>query len=221
MNRLFGKKSKEPKPTLEDVSSRIGARSDAVDARLAKLDGELMKLKQQIQNSSGMAQQRFKQRAVQILQQKRQYQSQQDGILNQQFSIDQLQFTTESMKDTRIQVAALKDANKALKKELTKMNIDKIEDMQEELTDLYAESQEIQEIMGRAYEVPEDIDEDEMMGELEALDFDTVKGSEADYLSEALAMPTQKLPEAENKPVDAGKQETKTDPYSTEAQLGL
>ncbi|CCW64753.1 unnamed protein product [Phytomonas sp. EM1] len=225
MNRLFGKKSKEPKPTLEDASSRIGARSEAVDSRLAKLDAELMKLKQQIQHSSGMTQQRLKQRAVQILQQKRQYQSQQDGIMKQQFNIDQLQFTTETMKDTKIQIAALKDANKTLKKELKKINIDKVENMQDDLADLYVESQEIQEIMGRAYEVPDEVDEDEMLGELEALDFDTVKESEADYLSDALAMPTQKLPEkvpaTGNNPVDNDKQETKTDPYSLEAQLGL
>lgn len=226
MNRLFGKSNNTPKPTLEDASGRISNRSDVVDARVAKIDAELMKLKEQIQRSRGMAQQRYKQRALQLLQQKRMYQGQQDMMMQQQFNVDQLQFTTETMKDTQIQVDALKGANKALKKEMKKLNIDKVDQMQDELADLYMDTQEIQEIMGRAYDVPEDIDEDEMLGELDALDFDMEKEKDADYLADALAMPGAKLPDLPNNTtkVDAGGQaenNNTADPYSLEAQLGL
>ncbi|KAG5467173.1 hypothetical protein CUR178_00814 [Leishmania enriettii] len=224
MNRLFGKANNAPKPTLEDASNRISNRSDVVDARISKIDAELVKVKELIQRSRGMTQNRYKQRAVQLLQQKRMYQNQQDMMMQQQFNVDQLQFTTETVKDTHVQVSAMKQANKELRKGMKKLNLDKVEEMQDELTDLYMDTQEIQEIMGRAYEVPEDIDEDEMLGELDALDFDMEKEKDADYLADALAMPGTKLPDVptDNK-VDAGGQnESNTvDPYSLEAQLGL
>ncbi|CAD2214629.1 charged multivesicular body protein 5 [Angomonas deanei] len=220
MNRLFGKGNKEPKPTLDDAGNRIQGRSDVVDARVAKIDDELAKLKVQIQRSRGMAQQRYKQRAVQLLQQKRMYQNQQDVMMQQQFNMDQLQFTTEMVKDTHVQVAAMKDANKQLKKDFKKLNIDKIDAMQDELADLYMDTQEVQEIMGRAYDIPDDIDEDEMLGELDALDFDMEKTGEADYLNDALAMPNQKMPELQGQ-TQTTTGESESNPYSLEQQLGL
>ncbi|KAG5492478.1 hypothetical protein JKF63_01056 [Porcisia hertigi] len=224
MNRLFGKANKEPKPTLEDASKRLSGRSDVVDARVVKIDAELKKLKEQIQRTRGITQSRYKQRAVQLLQQKRMYQGQQDMMMQQQFNMDQLQFTTEAMKDTHVQIGAMKQANKELRKDMKKLNIDKVEELQDELADLYMDTQEIQEIMGRAYDVPEDIDEDEMLGELDALDFEAEKENDTDYLAEALAMPGAKLPEAPmGDKVDAGgqKESNTADPYSLEAQLGL
>lgn len=224
MNRLFGKGGKEPKPTLSDASGRIESRNDAVDARVARIDAELMKTKEQIQRTRGPAQQRYKQRAIQLLQQKRQYQNQQDMMMQQQFNVDQLQFTTETMKDTHIQVEAMKAANKTLKKDLKKINPDKVDKLQDDLADLYADTQEIQEIMGRGYEVPDDIDEDELLGELEALDFNMEADQDADYLADALAMPGTKISELPNNNtntnVDAGGQ-MEQNPQSLEAQLGL
>ncbi|KAG5466643.1 hypothetical protein LSCM1_00812 [Leishmania martiniquensis] len=224
MNRLFGKANSTPKPTLEDASNRINSRTDVVDARISKIDTELMKLKEQIQRSRGMTQSRYKQRAVQLLQQKRMYQNQQDMMMQQQFNVDQLQFTTEAVKDTHVQVNAMKQANKELRKGMKKLNINKVDELQDELADLYMDTQEIQEIMGRAYDVPEDIDEDEMLGELDALDFDMEKEKDADYLADALAMPGTKLPDVPTgDKVDAGgqKESNAVDPYSLEAQLGL
>eukprot|EP00796_Vickermania_ingenoplastis_P005603 gene5603-4025_t len=185
MNRLFGKQSKESKPTLDDASQRVDERVKSVDGRIAKIDAELRKLKEQIQRSSGSTQQRYKQRAMQLLQQKRSYEKQQDTMMAQQFNVDQLKFTVDTMKDTQTQVTAMKGAHKSLKKDLSKFNIDKIENLQEDLAELYYDTQEIQEIMGRAYDVPDDIDETEMLAELDTLD-DAGIDLDSDYLSAPL-----------------------------------
>ncbi|KAH9597439.1 Snf7 family [Trypanosoma melophagium] len=221
MNRLFGKQKTTPKPTLEDAGVRLNARSEAVDARVAKIDAELVKLKDCIMKTRGMTQQRYKQRALQLLQQKRMYQNQQDAMMQQQFNMDQLQFTTESVKDTKVQLDAMKEANKTLKHQFKKLKISDVDKLQDELRDLYEDTQEIQEIMGRAYDVPEDIDEDEMMGELDALAFDMGKESDTSYLADALATPGAKLPELPESENKQQEQEGATDPYSLEAQLGL
>ncbi|RNF26809.1 SNF-7-like protein [Trypanosoma conorhini] len=224
MNRLFGKKKDTPKPTLEDASVRLNTRSEAVDARVGKIDAELTKLKECILKTRGATQQRYKQRAVQLLQQKRLYQNQQDTMMQQQFNMDQLQFTTESVKDTKVQLDALKDATKSLKREFKRVDLSKIENLQDELRDIYEDTQEVQEILGRAYDVPEDIDEDEMMGELDAIACDMEAETDSSYLAAALARPGTKLPElpgTEKPQAEEEEKKEKVDPYSLEAQLGL
>lgn len=41
--------------------------------------------------------------------------------------------------------------------------------MQDEMTDLMDVSNEIQETLGRSYNIPDDVDEEELMGGMEAL----------------------------------------------------
>jgi charged multivesicular body protein 5 len=222
MNRLFGKKKAEaPAPTLGDASKRLDDRGGTIDGRIKKLDEELLKLKDQIQRTRGPAQDRFKQRALQLLQQKKQYEAHRDQVYKQQFAIDQLQFTKETMKDTALQVNAMKEATKELKAEFKNFDLGKVEDMQDELEDLYAETQEIQEVLGRAYGVPDEVDEDELNAELNALAFDMEKQSDASYLDQALSTPSASLPRvaAPAQPV-ASLGET-TNPHSLEAQLGI
>lgn len=222
MKRLFGQKKEEaPKPTLDDANTRLTNRGDAIDTKCQKIDEELVKLKTLIQNSRGAAQQRHKQRAMQLLQQKKMYQGQRDMIYQQQTNIDQLQFTSEMMKDTHLQVSALRDASKDLKKQFKNFKIEDVEKMQDELRDLYEETQEIQEVMGRAYDVPEEVDEDEMMAELDSLAFDMEKEKDASYLDEALSAPTTRLPQITSQPIASNLPEVTTDPMSLEAQLGL
>merc|ERR1719499_106978 len=82
--------------------------------------------------------------------------------------------------------AGLKD----MKKEYKKVNIDKIEDMQDDLEDMMEQANEIQEVMGRSYGVP-DIDEDDLEAELEALGDELGMDEDADFLNEAASVPTE------------------------------
>lgn len=58
---------------------------------------------------------------------------------------------------------------KTLKKQYGKIDIDKIERLNDEMADLMEVGNEIQESLGRGYDVPEDVDEAELDAELEAL----------------------------------------------------
>merc|ERR1712216_1074315 len=49
-------------------------------------------------------------------------------------------------------------------------DVDKIDALNDEMADLMDQSKEIQDVLGRSYDVPEDIDEEELMGELDALE---------------------------------------------------
>ncbi|KAK8552712.1 hypothetical protein V6N13_121098 [Hibiscus sabdariffa] len=197
MKRVFGvKKDKEPPPSIQDASDRIGKRGDTVDEKLKKLDAELSRYKEQIKKTRpGPAQEALKARAMRVLKQKRMYEGQRDMLYNQTFNLDQVAFASEGLKDAQQTMSALKSANKELKGMMKTVKIQDIDNLQDEMMDMMDMSNEIQETLGRSYNVPDDIDEDELMGELDAL--------EADMGTEADGVPSYLQPDKEEPDLDA------------------
>lgn len=174
MHRIFGvKKQKDPPPSVQDASDRINKRGDTVDEKIKKLDAELARYKEQIKKTRpGPAQEAVKARAMRVLKQKRMYEGQRDMLYNQTFNLDQVTFAAEGIKDAQQTMSALKAANQDLKGMMKTVKIQEIDNLQDEMMDLMDMSNEIQETLGRSYNVPDDIDEDDLMGELDALELD-------------------------------------------------
>jgi len=172
MNRLFGKsKPKVPAPTLDDASKSMDSRGSTIDDKVKKLDDELLRYKQQLSRMKpGPAKQQLQQRALRVLQQKKMYGKQRDVLYSQQFNIDQAKFAGESIKDNITTVAAMKDAQKSMKVDMKKMKIDQIEDLHDDMSDMLEDADEVNEIMGRAYGVPDELDETDLMDELNAME---------------------------------------------------
>jgi charged multivesicular body protein 5 len=238
MRRLFGradKPSSEPAaaaaaPTLEDAGARLQRRTDTIDQRIKKIDDDLLALRKQILSTRGSTQERLKQRAMQLLKQKKMYEQQQDSVMQQQFHVEQMAFTRETMMETKMQLDAMSDAAKVMQREFKKFSVDEVEKMHEQLRDLYEQQQEIQEIMGHSYDVTVEVDEDDLNEQLNALAFDMEKQKDASYLDEALAMPASGLPATRstvpNAPMPAlparpANATVETNPERLEAQLGL
>merc|ERR1712111_300385 len=154
MNRLFGTgKKKEPPPNLNDCIANVDSRAESVDKKVQRIDGELKKLKEQMSKMrEGPAKNSVKQKALRLLRQKKQYESQSDNLRNQAFNMEQTNMATQT----------LKDAN------------------------------EVQEVMGRAYGMPE-IDEDDLEAELDALGDDFALDDDTSYLDEANKAPDAPL----------------------------
>ncbi|KAF8098837.1 hypothetical protein N665_0257s0047 [Sinapis alba] len=182
MRRVFGaKKNTEPPPSIQDASDRINKRGDTVEEKIKKLDVELCKYREQIQKTRpGPAQQALKARAMRLLKQKKMYEGQRDMLYNQTFNLDQVSFAAEGLKDAQQTMTALKSANKELKGMMKTVQIQDIDNLQDEMMDLMDVSSEIQETLGRSYNVPDGLDEDDLMGELEALEADMGDETEAD-----------------------------------------
>lgn len=162
-----------PPPTVEEATDRINKRGDSVDEKIKKLDAELVKYREQIKRTRpGPAQEAVKARAMRILKQKKMYEGQRDTLYNQTFNLDQVAFATEGIKDAQQTMNAMKAANKDLKGTLKTLKIEDVDKMQDDMMDLMDISNEIQESLGRSYSVPDDIDEDELLGELDALEAD-------------------------------------------------
>tara|TARA_B110000977_G_scaffold4297_1_gene6008 strand:+ start:3857 stop:4441 length:585 start_codon:yes stop_codon:yes gene_type:complete len=113
-----------------------------------------------------------KRRALQVLKQKRLYEGQREQLYNQQFNLEQVSFAAQSAKDTAVQVSAMQVSAKELKKQFKTpaFDVDAIDALNDEMADLMDQHTEIQDVLGRNYNVPEDIDEEELMGELDVLE---------------------------------------------------
>ncbi len=65
-------------------------------------------------------------------------------------------------------MSALKEATEVQKNQMKALDMDKLEDLYDDLADLMADQQEIQEVMARSYAV--EFNESELMDELAELD---------------------------------------------------
>ena len=111
----------------------------------------------------------LKQKALKTLQRRKMHEAQREQLQQQSWNMEQADMMTSSLQNVMTTVDAMKSTNKTLKKQYGKIDIDKIERLQDEMQDLMEAGNEIQETLGRSYDVPEDVDEAELDAELEAL----------------------------------------------------
>jgi len=111
----------------------------------------------------------IKQKALKVLQQRKMYEAQRDQLQQQSWNMEQAGMMQDNLKNTMTTVDAMKTTTKELRKQYGKVDLDKIERMQDEMADLMEMGNEIQESISRSYDVPEDVDEAELDAELEAL----------------------------------------------------
>uniref|UniRef100_D8PS44 Uncharacterized protein n=1 Tax=Schizophyllum commune (strain H4-8 / FGSC 9210) TaxID=578458 RepID=D8PS44_SCHCM len=161
MNRIFGSSSsRKPKPSLQDAIASTDARVSSIEVKIRKLDGELARYKEQMSKlRNGPGKNAIQQRALRTLKQKRMYESQLEQLTQQTFNMESAALTTENLRNTMATVDAMKMANKEMRKQYGKIDIDKIENVQFEMEDLIEQANEIQESLGRSYAVPDELDE--------------------------------------------------------------
>lgn len=152
----------------------------------------------------------LRQKALKVLQRRKQYEAQRDQLSQQSWNMEQAGMMQDNLKNVMTTVDAMKTTTKTLKKQYGKIDIDQIERMQDEMADLMEVGNEIQESISRAYDIPEDVDEAELDAELEALGdevmFENQVGEEAvpSFLQDEVAPPTfVDAPPEENKVSEA------------------
>jgi charged multivesicular body protein 5 len=179
MNRLFGSAPKGPKPTLNSAISNIDDRISSIDVKLASINAELTTYQTKLSKMrDGPGKSALKQKALKVLQRRRMYESQREQLQSQVWNMEQAQTMQDNLKNVMTTVDALKTTNKELKRQYGKVDIDRIERLQDEMADLLDVGNEIQESLARSYDVPEDVDEAELDAELEALGMEVEREGE-------------------------------------------
>ncbi|KZT13007.1 vacuolar protein sorting-associated protein 60 [Laetiporus sulphureus 93-53] len=174
MNRIFGTSSnKKPRPSLQDAITSTDSRIASIEVKIKKLDGELGRYKEQMSKlRNGPGKNAIQERALRTLKQKRMYESQLAQLTQQTFNMESAAIATENLRNTMATVDAMKQANKELRTQYGKFDVDKIENMHYDMEDLLEQANEIQETLGRSYAVPDEIDEADLQAELDALELE-------------------------------------------------
>lgn len=209
MNRLFGGGApRKPKATIDDALGSNDTRVAAIDVKLSKVTAEVGGLQSRLQKMrDGPAKSALKQKALKVLKQRRMYEGQKDQLEAQAFNMEQAAMTTDSLRNVMVQYDVMKTANKQMKRDYGKVNVDKIDKMQDEMADLLDASNELQEALGRNYNIPDDVSESELDAELEALGEEAdleLEGEVPSYLQDAGGVPEFIDAEPETDKVAAG-----------------
>lgn len=207
MNRIFGygnNKTHEQlmldsSKAMEQAQQGLTSRVSQLDTQISQLNFQLSNLQKKISNTkSSMGQKPLRQQALKLLNKRKQLESMRDQLDSQSWSMTQAQMTTDNLKNTMVTVNALKQTNKALKQQYSKINIDKIQDMQDEMLDLIEQGEELQEVLAMQNQDIDELSESELDAELEALgendlmgEFDLATGEATEDLPSYLnnAMP--------------------------------
>lgn len=119
----------------------------SIEVKIRKLDGELARYKEQmnkLRNGPGKVRrhifylrrmfkklmfqkQAIQQRALRTLKQKRMYEAQIDQLAQQTLNMESAALTTENLRNTMATVDAMQMANKEIRKQYGKLDIDQIE----------------------------------------------------------------------------------------------
>ena len=177
MKALFGgsKKSnkkeeapKEPVPTLGETSQNLGSRAGVIEAKIKKCNEELKPVLDQLKRASKASKKSVQNKALNIIRRRKMYEKQLHVLQNQQFNVDQVQFTSESIQSNISMFQAMSSATKAQQAEMAKIDYNDLEDMYDNMADMMADQEEINDMLTRDFGV--EIDEDEMLDELNELD---------------------------------------------------
>merc|ERR1719295_1716138 len=181
-------------------------RMEELDKKIMRLERQIIELKKKMNKSRGAAKNSLKQKALKLLKQKKQYETQRDRMYGQQMNIDNAKYAAQSVKDNADMVTAMKSAAVTLKAQMQEVNIDEGEDLQDDWMDLQDDANEINDILGEAWGM-DDFDEDDLMDELDGLDdelddLDMAEDEVPSYMVSANAAANKNLQQDDNAEVD-------------------
>ncbi|CAI1861632.1 hypothetical protein SEUBUCD646_0B05840 [Saccharomyces eubayanus] len=177
MKRIFGygnKKShdqllQESNQSMNQAQQSLSNRISQLDTQIAQLNFQLQNIQKSLQRSNNK-QPSLRKQALKILNKRKQLENMKDSLDSQSWSMTQAQMTNDNLQNTMITINALKQTNNAMKAQYGKIDIDKLQDMQDEMLDLIEQGDELQEVlaMNNNGEL-DDISDAELDAELDAL----------------------------------------------------
>lgn len=152
------------------MTDQVDSRVANIDVKLSALNSELSTYQSRISKMrDGPGKSALRQKALKILQRRKQYEAQRDQLSQQSWNMEQAGMMQDNLKNTMTTVDAMKTTTKSLKQQYGKVDVDQIERLQDEMQDMMDVGNEIQDSISRAYDVPEDVEEADLDAELDAL----------------------------------------------------
>lgn len=200
MHRIFGRaKPAAPAgpaaPSLDDHIASLGARVPELDRRIAECDAQLLALKAQMGKCRTPQQQApLRQRAMLLLKRKNHMVQQRDGAQARQFNMEQTQWAIDGMKEAKAHVEVMRTGVASMREAAKDFDIDDVADLHEDMTDMMADVDEINEVLTRSYDTYETVNEADLDSALDALGDDIGVGDSMAMGAPGSAMADPALP---------------------------
>ncbi|SCM03777.1 vacuolar protein sorting-associated protein 60, putative [Plasmodium chabaudi chabaudi] len=168
-------KSKKEK-TLDEAYGNLEQSVKSIDTNIDRYNKELNIIKQKIEEEKKKVPvnqhviNNLRNKAAVIIKRKKTYENNKENTLGIQFNIDQIKYANENIQMSIDTCKALEQSSKVLKKNIKKVNINKIEKLQDDLYDCMEDAKEIGEILSSTYDIPINLDEDEIDAELSLIE---------------------------------------------------
>ena len=197
MNRIFGygnKKTheqlmKESNQAMTQAQQGLQSKISQLDTQISQINMQLQTIQKRLSNiKSSSGQKPLRSQALKLLNKRKKLEQMRESLDNQDWSMTQSKMMSDTLANTMVSVNALKQSNAALKAQYGKIDIDKLEDMQDEMVDLIEKGEELQNALNmnsNSLEI-DDIDDTELDAELDALAEDNLMNFNDNELNDLL-----------------------------------
>eukprot|EP00188_Purpureofilum_apyrenoidigerum_P001124 Plantae.Rhodophyta-Purpureofilum_apyrenoidigerum.ctg1584.p1 GENE.Plantae.Rhodophyta-Purpureofilum_apyrenoidigerum.ctg1584~~Plantae.Rhodophyta-Purpureofilum_apyrenoidigerum.ctg1584.p1 ORF type:complete len:230 (-),score=58.58 Plantae.Rhodophyta-Purpureofilum_apyrenoidigerum.ctg1584:208-897(-) len=165
-------------PNISSVQHNLDMRINTLSEKIKKCDEELARQKAEMKNMrvGSSSYEGAKKRAFRTLKQKRTLEAQLDRSFAQQMNVDAVSMAVAQAKEAKDTITAMEQTSKQLQKELKLVDLDKAENLQDDLEEILNETNYISETLGRDYTV-DGINEAELEAELNEIEEDLFDSS--------------------------------------------
>ncbi|GAB68168.1 SNF7 family protein [Plasmodium cynomolgi strain B] len=192
--------------TLDDAYGNLEKSVKSIDDNIDKYNKELNIIKQKIEEEKKKkpvnqhAINNLRNKAAIIIKRKKTYENNKENTLGIQFNIDQIKYANDNVQMSIDTCKALESTSKIMKKNMKKVNIGKIEKLQDDLFDYMEEAKEIGEILSSSYDIPLELDENEIDAELSLIEDSILDEQVEDNITDYLE--SDKVEEKEEKTME-------------------
>ena len=164
----------ESNKSMDQAQQALSGRVSQLETQISQINFQLTALNKRIKaTKSSLGQRPLRQQALKLINKRKQLESMRDSIDSQSWTMQQAQMTNDNLQNTMITINALKQTNKSLKSQYGKIDLEKLQDMQDEMIDLIEQGNELQDVLATNNNIGvgdiDDIDDLELDAELDAL----------------------------------------------------
>ncbi|KAM3147059.1 hypothetical protein pb186bvf_000775 [Paramecium bursaria] len=160
-----------PKPMdLTDQQKRMDIKVKELTETIQNIDKDITEQYNKSRTTKGVVSTTAKQRACMLLKKKKMYEQQLGQLLNNQFTLDQIAFTKENITNTMEMAQAMKQQVDVQKQMFKDIDMDKLDDIMDDMEDMKFETEYMNDMMNRNYSC--DVDEGELDREMQEIEAD-------------------------------------------------
>ena len=146
MNRFFGKKEQ---PTLEQTQATMNSRVDELTTKINDITQQIRYNLDMSNKTSGSESQRYKQKAVMLMKQKKQLEQHRNMTEQHQMNLQSMQIQVDQMKDYQQVYETMQASNRQMQQLANQFDLNRIEDIQDQMMNFAEDQIEIGEILSQ------------------------------------------------------------------------